>query len=539
MENQSFCVLYKNIKIKKNEYMLVPLRVLRGKATDDEFIASDKSVYHTSDRASALENDSEVVGMVYQRDYFIGDDGNYSKKAQDDVLSCDKDTLFFVTVDRNGIVTKKSVYINDLRNKSYLELYQALQVGAGVTLNESLVDSLLQKDDGDLRKTLASYKGKILELQKKNEEKGVSEVDIEDGKIVRIETKGEVYVSKDDPFYKLDEYEQPIRDEEDTFVLRSDITAEGLYNYLKERVIGHDRELKYFASQIVRNLRLKSGQKARNILIPGPTGTGKTLTLETAAEYLRIPYLNVDTGNLNPAGYEGTSIEDQLLSLIDRCDGDMNVARRALVAFDEFDKLNDNDLDLKKAMKSLLLKITEGAIIPLQERSYGDTIRHTFDTSLLNKVYLGAFERAFEEKKPTIGFGTAVSKMPATFSKQTLFDCGYYNNELISRIPIILPFYALNEEQMRQAIMCKGSELYKQIEDIESYYGVKVDGIEDFVEGIMAILTQKDKSMRDLNNLIINAFLDIEYTLQNGNGKYRVLTLSNKTASDSTNFDLR
>ena len=210
-----------------------------------------------------------------------------------------------------------------------------------------------------------------------------------------------------------------------------------------------------------------------------------------------------------------------------------------IVAFDEFDKLGESQLDLKTTMKSLFLKISEGAILPLQEKSYGESIRHAFDTSLLNKVYLGAFSRAFEDKKAPIGFGTSVCKLPATFDRQRLFDNGYYDNELISRMAIILPFYALNEEQMRMAIMCKSSELYKEIEDIENYYGVKVEGVESFVDGLMSLLTDKDKSMRDLNNLVINAFLDIEYALEENKGKYRVLTLSDKTALDHTSFNLR
>ena len=124
------------------------------------------------------------------------------------------------------------------------------------------------------------------------------------------------------------------------------------------------------------------------------------------------------------------------------------------------------------------------------------------------------------------------------FSKKRMYECGYYDRELITRIPIVVPYYELTFEEMKQALFCKSSELLKEIEDLKRDFGIEIEGIDDFALGLLDLLTKEDTSMRDLNNLVINAFTDIEFELEDNPDSYHRLVLSRETASDSTKFDL-
>ena len=534
---EEFAVEYKKIKLHENIFLLVPLKLVEGLYEDSEFYTKKRAPIKVCNSVENIEEAKTLVNDIWDEEdlayyYDCDEDGKFLK---DYYLSEEMDYVIFVCI-KNGEIFKKKIRLEELLTKHESEIYEMLDEEASVVLSDKIVNNMLDTNNLDeLKKKLTSLKGKIEKYKKKNEQ-AVSKLVIKDGKISRIETRGKCFISVHDPeFRELNEY-YSYEQMANTPAFQNDITVSGLYNYLRENVIGHEKELKIIATKLIRNTRAQLGEQTRSILVPGPTGTGKTLTFKVAADYMGLPYIFANTANLVPEGIVGTTIEDNFVALINQCGGNMDLAQRAIVVFDEFDKLEVSGLDIKQSIKPIFLKIIEGSKIILHEKEGFASTTHLFDTSLLSKVFLGAFTECFKEEKQ-LGFKNT-NESSKLFSKDKMYQCGYYDRELITRIPIVVPYYELTEEEMRKALFCNSSELLKEINVLKRDFNIEVDGLEEYVKGVMELLTKKDTSMRDLNNIIINSFNDIEYELEDNPEKFKKLVLSRDTAHDSTKFDL-
>ena len=129
------------------------------------------------------------------------------------------------------------------------------------------------------------------------------------------------------------------------------------------------------------NYRASSKYGTEPILILGPTGTGKTETVKAASAYLNIPFIEINSANLVPEGIKGSSIEDYIYSLIVACNYDLEQAERAIVFFDEFDKIGESDLDIKSAVKEIMLKFFEGTTFLIDK----PTDDYNFNTAMLKR----------------------------------------------------------------------------------------------------------------------------------------------------------
>ena len=530
-------IQYNKYKLGENIYLLIPTNIIEGMYEDGEFYSKRKKPIKV---CNSIENIEESKTLV--DDIMDGEDLSYYYECDEDIsflkdyyLLEQMDFVVFVTI-KNGEIFKKRIRVSELQDKHESEIYEMLDDEPSVILSDKIVDNLLDINNlKELKKELSSLKNKIGKY-KENTNKLISKLVIKDSKVSRIETNGKYFINVNDPSYKqINEFGE-VTDGNQYPIINHDISVSGLYNYLRERVIGHEKELKIIATKLIRNTKAIEGEKTKSILVPGPTGTGKTLTFEVASEYMGLPYVFANTADLVPEGIVGTSIQDVFLSLINQCNGDLELAKRAIVVFDEFDKLEVSGLDIKQSVKPIFLKILEGTKLNLQEKEGFGYSNYFFDTCLLNKVFLGAFSECFKEEKH-LGFNnpTESSKL---FSKDKMYECGYYDRELITRIPIVVPYYELTLDEMKKTLFCKSSELLKEINALKRDFNIEVDGIDEFAQGIIELLSKKDTSMRDLNNLIINSFTDIEYELEDNPDKFKRLTLNKNTVKDSTDFDL-
>ena len=544
--NDEYGIQYTRYKVQDDAYLLIPSKLIKGYCVGGSFFCKGIKPLQVADNIDSIKNNKILIdGIMTPEDlveYYKIEDEDFVREYY---LQDELDYALFICF-KNNEIYKKKIRIKDLIDKHESEIYEILDDDPVITLSDKKLNNLLSIEDIEsLKKELLAYKEKIKSF-KNSVGKIVNKMVVKDGKISRIETNGKLYINVNDPEYReVTRYQEDIDmlpeiNEEEVDYYPTGLSVKGLYDYLRERVIGHERELKIIATKLIRNVKVKPGRKTKNILIPGPTGTGKTLTFETAAEYMGLPFALVNTADLVPQGYVGTSIQDYFTELIHECDDDIARARRSIVVFDEFDKLEVTGLDLKKSVKSIFLKVIEGAKISIIEKDGFGYENYSFDTSLLNKAYIGAFTECFEAEK-TMGFGTGAKTTDnpkVLFSQQKMYKCGYYDRELITRIPIIVPYYELTFEEMKEALYCKSSELLKEIDDLKTEFGIEIEGIDDFALGLLDLLGKEDTSMRDLNNLIINAFTDIEYELEDNQEKFRRLVLTRETAKDSTKFDL-
>lgn len=534
---KEYAILYDKYKIKNDTFLLVPNDIVKGYSNDGTFYYDiNKESKIALDCNNIKESRVLVDGIIEEEDlleYYKAEDIDFVK---DFYFLEESDYVIFVTI-KDGEIIKKKVSIKALLEKSQTETYEMLKEESVISLSSSKLTELLNIDDIEsIKEKLLYYRDRVIRL--KNKSNIISKIVVNNGNVSRVETRGKLFVNVNSPEYK--EIPSIINLNEDyknkAIYDNGEVSVRGLYDYLRERVIGHDKELKIISTKLIRNLKVNEGSKTRSILVPGPTGTGKTLTFEVASEYLGIPYTFVNTADLVPEGIVGTSVQDAFLSLINSCDGDIAKAKRAMVVFDEFDKLESTGLDIKQSVKPIFLKLIEGSKIELQQRDGLGYTNYTFDTSLLNKAFLGAFSECFIEEKK-LGFDI-VKDSSKEFNLDKMYKCGYYDRELITRIPIVVPFYELTMEEMRKTLFCKSSTLLKEIEELKRDFNIEIEGLEDFAYGLLDRLSNKDTSMRDLNNIIINSFNDIEFELEDNPNKYRKLVLKKDTANDSTKFDL-
>lgn len=206
-----------------------------------------------------------------------------------------------------------------------------------------------------------------------------------------------------------------------------------------------------------------------NALVLGPTGTGKTFTFRTAAEWLRLPFISIDATSLVPAGIVGQQVEDiaaNLVNLADEIlresglpryrDDDLRLAERGVVVLDEFDKLSApsdgraSDASLKSGVQRRVLKLLEGSPVSVGVRLHSEGAQsglRTMDTRGLLIVAAGAFEGIdkVRARRPQ-----SISRRPGDRDKILSVDIQNFGfiPELVARLPVMIEFSPLSQDEM-------------------------------------------------------------------------------------------
>ena len=315
----------------------------------------------------------------------------------------------------------------------------------------------------------------------------------------------------------------------------NETSVEGLYKYLKSNIIGHDEALKKIATILYMNYTSNPLYGTESILIPGPTGTGKTATFNCAAKYFDIPFRNINTCNLVPEGIVGTTLEDEFEALINECNGNMKLAEKAILVFDEFDKIGVDKLDTKTSLVNIFLKALEGGRFPISRQLKETKI---YNTGMASKICLGTFQEAFKKETAPIGFGNNVHHEEEQFDKTLLVKKGYFSSELLTRFQHFIPYKNLSDEDKKKILLeSKLSYYLAKKERLNSQFGIKTIGDEEFAKGVLEEIKKHEKSVRDMNNIVADTFLDIEYNILSNQGKYKTLKLTSETVSKG-NYDL-
>ena len=282
------------------------------------------------------------------------------------------------------------------------------------------------------------------------------------------------------------------------------------------------------------NYTALDNEKREPMLLVGLTGTGKTETIRAASDYLDSPFVEINTINLVPQGIKGESLEDCLYSLIVQAKDDIKKAERGFVFFDEFDKLGSNESDYKDAVKHILLKFIEGAKFTIDKQNND----YIFDTSKLNKVFAGVFEELYK-KKNSLGFTKSVEEQKTDIASN-ISNKNYYGKELITRIKHFYLFDELSLETKKQILL--ESKLSEYLCKKERYLRqFKVDMIADdsYINRVLEILEEDNKSIRELNNLVSSTLEEIEYELLTNNHANQKLILTKDLVDNRNNFDFR
>lgn len=273
-----------------------------------------------------------------------------------------------------------------------------------------------------------------------------------------------------------------------------------------------------------------------NVLLIGPTGTGKTLLAQTLARMLKVPFCVVDATSLTEAGYVGEDSESILQSLLSAADNNVKEASRGIVYLDEIDKIAKKGDGLSgtrdvsgEGVQQSLLKLIEGSIVAVSPRGakkYGqpDQVVH-MDTKDILFICGGAFcglEKILANKnnKRSLGFikdvesPQAVSPSSSSESNKVepldIVSYGFIP-EFVGRLPIIASLEEVKEDELITILSEPKNALVKQYQKLFSLEGVELKFTHEALREVAKLALAKKSGARGLRSVLENALLDIMY----------------------------
>lgn len=276
-----------------------------------------------------------------------------------------------------------------------------------------------------------------------------------------------------------------------------------------------------------------------NIILIGPTGSGKTLVAQTLARILNVPFCMADATTLTEAGYVGEDVENILVNLLQAADFDIERAQRGIIYIDEIDKIarKSDSPSLTRdvsgeGVQQALLKIVEGTVAsipPKGGRKHPQQDLVKIDTTNILFICGGAFvglENVIKrrEGRRSIGFGAKVAAEPkkkigellATVRPEDLLKFGLIP-ELVGRLPVIATMEELVEEDLIRILREPKNALTKQYQKLFELEGIKLRFTEGALSAIARKALERKSGARGLRSVMETAMLDVMYDLPSKN----------------------
>ena len=318
-------------------------------------------------------------------------------------------------------------------------------------------------------------------------------------------------------------------------MLTKETTPSVIVSFLNQYVIGQDVAKKVLAVAVyshyrkISTLAQSSGAIAKsNVLLIGPSGTGKTLMCETLSTMLGVPFVTADATSLAQTKYVNEEIEAVLQRLVDKADGDVQKAQLGIVFIDEIDKLKASKVEARvisgESVQHALLKIMEGAPVRLKSGQYLDTGNILF-------ICGGAFVGLEKIMSKTHSFGfiatsggdnqNILDRLNQRVKPTDLFEYGLIP-EFTGRLPIIANFESLSKAMLVEIMSVPKNSIYRQYIEIFRAEGVELAIARRVFEQISEIAIEYKTGARSLRGIFEELMTPVLYVVPDHPEIYRV-----------------